>query len=206
MTGHRLRALAVAAGAGYLLGSIPSADIAGRLGTPGPIDLRTAGSHNPGALNAIDVLGKWRGYAVGVADIAKGALAASLGRAIAGDLGAHVGGTAAVVGHCYPVWTGFRGGKGAASACGQLLVTFPAAVPVVGAAGALGAIGPFEHRSRAITALLATAWVGSGLVWWRQGLSTAWGSDPTLALPIAAAASGAVVLRRFADEQRGTTG
>lgn len=204
MSSRRLRALAVAAGAGYLLGSIPSADIAARLAADGRIDLRTAGSHNPGALNAIDVLGKRRGYTVGVADIAKGAVATVVGRAVAGDLGAHVGGTAAVVGHCYPVWSGFRGGKGVASACGQLLVSFPAAVPIEVAAGALGAIGRFEHRSYAITALLATAWVGSGLVWWRQGRSNAWGTDPTPALPVAAAVSSAVVLHRFADERRAT--
>jgi glycerol-3-phosphate acyltransferase PlsY len=203
MSSRRLRALAMAAGAGYLLGSIPSADIATRLGRDGRIDLRTEGSHNPGALNAIEVLGKRRGYAVGVADIAKGAVATVIGRGIAGDLGAHVGGTAAVVGHCYPVWSGFRGGKGVASAVGQLLVTFPAAVPIEVAAGALGAAGRFRQRSYVMTALLAAAWVGSGLVWWRQRRSNAWGTDPTLALPVAAAVSSAVVLHRFADERRG---
>lgn len=197
-----MRALVAAAGAGYLLGSIPSADIAARRGGRTPVDLRTTGSRNPGALNAIGVLGRPRGYAVGVADIAKGAVAAVLGRAVAGDLGAHVGGTAAVVGHCYPVWSRFRGGRGVASACGQLLATFPAGLPVVAAAGAVGAVGRFEHRSRAVTALLAAGWVGSSLVWWRQGRSNAWGPEPTLALPIAAAVSCGIVLHRFADEGR----
>lgn len=197
-----LPALAVAAGAGYLLGSMPSADLAARRAAGGRIDLRAVGSHNPGARNAIDVLGRRWGYAVGVTDIAKGAAACIVGRSVAGDLGAHVGGTAAVAGHCYPVWSGFRGGKGVASACGQLLVTFPAAVPIELVAGAIGAVGPFEHRSSAITALLAAAWVGSGLVWWRQGRANGWGTDPTPALPIAAAVSCAIVLHRFADERR----
>jgi len=83
-----------------------------------------------------------------------------------------------------------------------VLVSFPAAAPIAAVAGALGALGPFEHRSPRITALIMTAWVGSGLVWWRRGGPTAWGTDPTVALPAAAAASGAVVLHRFADERR----
>lgn len=199
---RRVLALAEAAGAGYLLGTIPSADIAARLGRRAPVDLRTLGSHNPGALNAIHVLGRRRGYAVGVADITKGAAGGLVGRALAGDIGAHIGGTAAVVGHCYPVWSGFRGGRGVASACGQLLATFPAAVPVVGAFGAVGAVVAGEHRSHAVTALLAVGWVGSSLVWWRQGRSNAWGPAPTIALPVAAVVSSAIVLRRFADDDR----
>lgn len=204
MSGRRCWRLAAAAGAGYLLGSIPSADIAAHRGAGTPVDLRTMGSHNPGALNAIGVLGRRRGYAVGVADIAKGAAGTILGRAVAGDLGAHVGGTAAVVGHCYPVWSGFHGGRGVASACGQLLATFPAALPVVAAVGAVGSVGRFERRSYAITALLAAGWVGTSLVWWRQGRPNAWGPEPTAALPMAAAVSCGIVLHRFADDGRST--
>ncbi len=199
--GHRLPALTLAAGAGYLLGSIPWADVAARRAAGGRIDLRAVGSRNPGARNAIDVLGKRWGYAVGVADIAKGAVASVVGRAVAGDVGAHVGGTAAVVGHCYPVWSGFRGGKGVACAVGQVLVTFPAAAPVEVAAGVLGAVAPAEDRAAAITVSLAAGWVVGGLVWWRQGRSNGWGPAPTAALPVAAAVSSAVVLGRFAQER-----
>jgi glycerol-3-phosphate acyltransferase PlsY len=200
VSNRRFLALVAAAGSGYLVGTIPSADIAARFGGAPPGALRAVGSHNPGALNAIEVLGRRRGYAVGVADIAKGVAGSVLGRIIAGDLGAHVGGTAAVLGHCYPVWSGFRGGRGVASACGQLLATFPAAVPVLSVVGAVGALGRFERRSHSITALLAAGWVGGGLVWWQQGRSNAWGPEPTVALPLAAAASCGIVLHRFADD------
>ncbi len=204
MNTRRLPALAVVAGAGYLLGSIPWADLAARRAGGARVDLRAVGSHNPGALNAIDVLGRRWGYAVGVADIAKGAAACTVGRAVAGDLGAHVGGTAAVIGHCYPVWSGFRGGKGVACAVGQMLVTFPAAVPVEVVAGGLGALAPGRHRSWSVTAGIAAGWVAAGLVWWRQRRPNAWGVEPTAALPVAAAVSSAVVLRRFA-QGRATT-
>jgi glycerol-3-phosphate acyltransferase PlsY len=201
---RRLPALALAAGAGYLLGSIPWADLAAHQAARGRIDLRAAGSRNPGARNVIDVLGKRWGYAVGVADIAKGAAACVVGRAVAGDLGAHVGGTAAVVGHCYPVWSRFQGGKGVACAVGQVLVTFPAAVPVEVAAGVLGAVAPAEERASAITVSLAAGWVAGALVWWRQGRPNAWGPAPTAALPVAATVSSAVVVGRFAAGRRVT--
>lgn len=203
---HRVVRLVAAAGAGYLLGSVPSADLAARGGAGRAVDLRAVGSHNPGALNAIDVLGKRWGYAVGVADIVKGAAACVVGRAAAGDLGAHVGGTAAVVGHCYPVWSRFQGGKGVACAVGQVLVTFPAVAPVEAVAGALGAVLPGGQRSARITAWLGVGWVAGALVWWRQGRSNAWGPPPTVALPVAAAASSVVVLRRFVTTSRSAKG
>ncbi|MGH9180580.1 MAG: glycerol-3-phosphate acyltransferase, partial [Acidimicrobiales bacterium] len=93
--------LVVAAGCGYVLGTIPSSDVAARL-AGGPSDLRTVGTGNPGGANALVVLGRIWGGAIMAADIAKGAGACVLGRRLAGDTGAHVGGTAAVVGHCFP--------------------------------------------------------------------------------------------------------
>ena len=201
MVPGRLTKVAAAAGVGYLVGSFSWADLAARRATKGRVDLRSAGSGNPGALNAIEVLGKRWGVAVAVADVAKGVTASMLGRAIGGDVGAHVGGTAAVVGHCYPVWNGFRGGKGVATASGQCIATFPAAVPVEIAAGAIGILGPFEQRSYTTTLFLTATWVTTSLLWWRRKWSNRWGTAPTVALPIAAAASSAVVLRRFADQR-----
>jgi glycerol-3-phosphate acyltransferase PlsY len=198
----RLSRLTLAAGAGYLFGSVPWADLAARRASVERVDLRAVGSGNPGALNAIEMLGKRWGVAVGIADVVKGVTASVVGRSLAGDIGAHVGGTAAVVGHCYPIWSGFRGGKGVASACGQCVANFPAAVPLEIAAGAVGMLGPFERRSYVTAVLLTTTWVVAGLVWWRWGGPTAWGTEPTFALPVAAALSSAVVLRRFADDQR----
>src|SRR6266480_170703 len=88
--------LAGAALAGYALGGLPSADVATRLATGGGTDLRSAGSGNPGAVNAMKVLGGGWGAAVLAADIAKGALACAVGRAVAGGAGSHLGGTSAV--------------------------------------------------------------------------------------------------------------
>lgn len=124
-----LRLISSAAG-GYLLGTLPSADVASRLATRGSADLRSSGTRNPGGMNARRVLGHRIGAAVVVADIAKGVAACGWGRRRAEDVGAHVAGAAAVAGHCYPLWSGFRGGKGVATSFGQCLYTFPAYAPV----------------------------------------------------------------------------
>src|SRR5437879_3902663 len=82
--------LTAAAATGYLLGTTPSADIAARLATAGTTDLHASGSGNPGAYNAIKVLGPAWGYGVMAADIGKGMLAGSLGRGLAGATGANL--------------------------------------------------------------------------------------------------------------------
>ena len=188
--------------AGYLLGTLPSADVATRVATRGQGDLRSQGSGNPGALNAIKVLGPGWGYGVMAADIAKGAAACVAGRALAGDLGAHVGGTAAVVGHCFPVWNGFRGGKGVAASVGQCAMTFPAYVPIDLAVAGLTVSARWKSRAMTATAIASTAWVTGGVVWWRRGWPNLWGGRPTAALPLAAATTSAVILSRFAAADR----
>ena len=201
MSTTRLRRIGLAAAVGYGLGSVSWADFAARRATSGQVDLRAAGSGNPGALNAIETLGKRWGVAVAVADVAKGATASVVGRAIGGDIGAHAGGIAAVAGHCYPVWTGFRGGKGVAAASGHCIATFPAAVPIEIVAGAVGILGPFKRRSHTTAALLATTWVATSLLWWQRRWPNPWGPTPTIALPIAATASSALVLHRFSKQK-----
>jgi glycerol-3-phosphate acyltransferase PlsY len=84
----------VAAVVGYLLGTIPSAGVVAWLATRGEINLREAGSGNPGAINAIKMLGTRWGLVVLAADIAKGAAAGLLGLLIAGDPGAYAAATA----------------------------------------------------------------------------------------------------------------
>ncbi|MGH9183032.1 MAG: glycerol-3-phosphate acyltransferase [Acidimicrobiales bacterium] len=184
---------------GYLAGTVPSGSLACRLASGGAVDLRTAGSGNPGAGNAIALLGPRWGYGVLAADMAKGALASAAGAALGGADGAHVGGVAAVVGHCFPVWNGFRGGKGAATSVGQCAVTFPAwSVPDLAVAGAAAVIPGWERRAFAATAVSCTAWVAAATVWWRRRLPNLWGPRPSPALPLAALASSAVILWRFA--------
>lgn len=201
----RLARLAAAAVTGYLAGTLPSADVAARLATGGIADLRTTGSGNPGAANAIKVLGPSWGYGVMAADIFKGAAACGAGRRIAGDDGAHLAGTAAVVGHCFPVWNGFRGGKGVAASVGQCLATFPAYTGIDLGVAALTAGSPrWKQRAFAATALASGCWVAAATLWWRRGWPNAWGPRPTGALPLAAAASSAVILYKFVSAPRVT--
>ena len=196
--------LVCAAVGGYLLGSIPSADIAGRIVSGGAVDIRSAGSGNPGGTNARRVLGHTPGYAVVGADILKGVAACAWGRHCASGSGAHVAGVAAVAGHCYPVWSRFRGGKGVATSFGQCIYTFPAWAPVDLAMGMGIARIPGLRRPALVSVTISSfGWLAASLVWWRRGLPNLWGPRPTVALPLANAATllviasrGAAMLRR----------
>jgi glycerol-3-phosphate acyltransferase PlsY len=191
-----LRLLSAAAG-GYLLGTTPSSDVASRLTTGGAVDLRRSGSGNPGGVNARRLLGRRVGTAVIVADVAKGAAACRWGRRSAGDLGAHVAGVSAVLGHCYPLWTRFRGGKGVATSFGQCIYTFPAYAPVDVALAMSVARAPGLRRPALTSvAVSSTAWLLASVLWWRRGLPNLWGPRPTAALPLANAATVLVIASR----------
>jgi glycerol-3-phosphate acyltransferase PlsY len=199
----RLIRLVLAAGSGYLLGTVPAADIASRVATGGAVDLRRTGSRNPGGLNAIRVLGHTAGRAVIVADVAKGFAGCACGRAAAGDLGAHIGGVAAVIGHCYPVWSGFRGGKGVATSYGQCLYTFPAFAPLdMALAIGVARVRRLRHPALVSTTVSSTAWLVASVVWWRRRLPNSWGPAPTAWLPLANAATVLVIASRFASALR----
>jgi glycerol-3-phosphate acyltransferase PlsY len=106
---------------GYLLGSVPTAVIAGRI-TRGQ-DIRRLGDENSGAANVYRELGARVGIIVGVVDAAKGALAVLIARAF--DLSPAIVmwvGVAAVIGHNFPAYLGFRGGRGVSTTLGVLLV------------------------------------------------------------------------------------
>jgi glycerol-3-phosphate acyltransferase PlsY len=193
----------VAAAVGYALGTIPVADLVARRVSGGKVDLRSAGSGNPGSANAAQVLGTRAGAAVLAGDVGKGALACVAGAAVAGPLGAHIAGTSSVIGHCYPAWNGFRGGKGVAASVGQCLVTFPAYFPIDAAVTVATAANPrWKQRAFAATVVASACWVAGGVVWWRKGWSNLWGPRPTVALPIASALSTAVIVRRFVAARR----
>ncbi|MDN5277616.1 MAG: acyl phosphate:glycerol-3-phosphate acyltransferase [Clostridiales bacterium] len=115
--------LFIAVLAGYLLGSIPPSFLAGKIARN--IDIRQYGSGNAGATNVLRVLGVKAGIVVFLADILKGVLATLIGRWMAGETGAALAGFAAIVGHNWPVFLNFRGGKGIATSFGVLLVLFP---------------------------------------------------------------------------------
>jgi glycerol-3-phosphate acyltransferase PlsY len=190
---------------GYLVGTFPTADLVARRASGGSVDLRTSGTGNPGGANALKVLGNKAGAAVIAGDIVKGAAASALGAAVAGPIGAHVGGTSSVIGHCYPVWNGFRGGKGVAASVGQCLATFPAYFPIDAVVAVVTVAVP-KWKQRAFTATIASSvcWVVGGVVWWRRQLPNAWGPRPTVGLPMAAAVSSAVIMQRFIAASSGS--
>jgi acyl phosphate:glycerol-3-phosphate acyltransferase len=111
----------------YLIGSIPTALIVGKLIFG--VDIRDHGSKNPGATNTLRVLGKGSAIIVVLVDIGKGALAAYLPLYFNLDVEPLYFGLMAVVGHCYPIFAGFRGGKAIATTAGTLAVAnFPLAL------------------------------------------------------------------------------
>lgn len=189
--------LPAAAAAGYIIGTTPSADMATRLATGGTTDLRAAGSNNPGGANAYTVLGpRWGAIVIG-ADIAKGAVASVVGRAVAGASGGCVAGAASVVGHCFPIWNRGRGGKGVGASVGQCLATFPAYFPVDLTVAAITSTPKWRARAQVATILSSVLWVASGVLWWRRRWPNLWGRTPTVALPLANLVSSVVIAYRF---------
>lgn len=118
----------LAVAAAYFIGSVPFALLlARRWGTR---DLRRSGSGNLGAANVWRVSGVTAGLLVALLDIAKGAAGVVVAERLNGGAATPAAaGFAAVLGHIYPVWLGFRGGKGVATSCGVFAVLTPAAVP-----------------------------------------------------------------------------
>lgn len=119
---------------GYIIGSIPVALVLGK--TFRGIDIREYGSHNLGATNAGRVLGRKYFFAVMILDAIKCGLGILIGYLLYlifknydidnyYTAGLALAGTSAMIGHCYPVFAGFRGGKGVSTAAGYLLLTTP---------------------------------------------------------------------------------
>lgn len=116
--------------AAYLIGSIPFGLIVGNL--IWKKDLRKFGSHNIGATNAWRVLGRKAGLLVFILDLIKGQLGVLLGGCIIGTPGAMViGGLFAMLGHIFPIFLGFRGGKGVATGLGVLSMLMPKITAIV---------------------------------------------------------------------------
>jgi acyl phosphate:glycerol-3-phosphate acyltransferase len=112
----------------YLVGSIPWGYLIAR--SKG-VDIRQHGSGNIGTANVLRVMGKKWGYLVFLGDFFKGYLAVKLGSIIAGAflanlvIGNVIAAAACILGHNYPIWLGFKGGKGIATSAGTVLVLFP---------------------------------------------------------------------------------
>ncbi len=117
----------------YLLGSIPFAYIIGKLSG---LDIRKVGDRNVGTFNVFRHAGLVAGIATLVADVGKGALAIVVAKALSGhELVVFVAGVAAVIGHNWPVFLRFRGGRGLAVVIGVLLVLLPREMVIAAALG-----------------------------------------------------------------------
>ena len=111
--------------AGYLLGNFNTGLVVSKL--QAGIDIRRHGSGNAGATNMLRVLGSQSALFTLIGDVVKGLAAIAVGHWLAGFPGGMVGATAAIAGHCWPVFFSFQGGKGVATTAGALLCLFPAA-------------------------------------------------------------------------------
>lgn len=147
-----IRAVVLLAAA-YLLGSVPFGVLVARLS--GGVDPRRVGSGNIGATNVLRAVGKTAAALTLAGDIGKGALAVGMARWAGVDAGLlALTGLAAVLGHLYPAWTGFRGGKGVATTLGVVLGVMPA---VGGLLLAIWLAVAAISRYSSLAALVATA-------------------------------------------------
>lgn len=157
---------------GLLIGALPTADMIGRLRG---IDLRTTGSGNPGASNALRVIGRGAAITILLLDLAKGAAAAAFGLGIEGDATGAAAAVAAIAGQVLNPWFGFRGGKGLGITAGAALVIWPVGLAVVLPTVALGAIA-YRAAVGAIAGVLAL--FGLSMLWASENWTTAWGIAP----------------------------
>lgn len=145
---------------GYLLGSIPTGVILARVMGLG--DLRTIGSGNIGATNVLRTGNKRAAALTLLGDALKGAIAVLLASAFASSYDAvQLAALAALIGHCFPVWLGFRGGKGVATFLGIMLALVPLAGLI--ACAIWGLTAKFGKIS-SLAALLAAGWTPIVLV------------------------------------------
>ena len=167
---------------GYAVGSIPFAFLVGRLAAG--VDLRQTGSGNVGAANTLRTSGAAAAACVLVLDVAKGMTgvlwAARLG---GGETATALAGLGAVVGHIYPVWLRFRGGKGVATAAGVFSVLTPLAIAP---AAAIFVVTVWVTRYVSLGSVLATIALGP----------LAWSTGASPAATAAAAAAGALIVFR----------
>ena len=165
--------------AGYLLGSIPAGYLAGRWLRG--VDIRTLGSGSTGATNVLRQFGKGPALVVFLVDVLKGTAAVLLAKALLEPLGADwvsdswvvAAGLAALAGHIWPVWLGWRGGKAVATALGMLLgLTWPVGLACFGVFLAVLSVSRIVSLSSVVAALslplLMLGWFhdhGMGLRW-----------------------------------------
>lgn len=163
-----MTALAMVLGLG--IGSLPTADLIARLRG---IDLRTEGTGNPGARNALATGGAALGVAVLAAELLKGSGAVVVGRLLGGDPGAALAAVGAVAGNVYNPWYGFDGGKGLGISAGVMAAMWPPGG--VAAALALASTTARTRRSGPAALVGFAVLVVAALVGLWRPLPTWWG-------------------------------
>ena len=173
---------------GYLAGSVPFAFLLARRRG---IDVRIAGSGNVGAANVLRTTGPWRGVIVMSLDVAKGVGAVAIAHLLSGGTALiALTGAAAIVGHVYPVWLRFHGGKGVAVAAGVFTMLSPGATA---AAAALFLLIAWVTRYVSLASIAAT--VALPPVAWILG-------SPVSVVLVAAGASMLILFRHRANWRR----
>jgi glycerol-3-phosphate acyltransferase PlsY len=178
--------IVLAAVVGYLLGSIPTGLIAGRLA--GGVDLRDYGSGKTGFTNSLRVIGLRRSAPVFVGDFAKGLAAALLPLLWTDDPWARAtGALAAVVGHVWPLFAGFRGGRGVLTGAGAvaglnpvpLLIALPLAGLVLYVTRYMSLVSMI---TAAVLALLFIVFAAAGVLDWAFAVTATVGAALVIAL------------------------
>ncbi|MDR0741759.1 MAG: glycerol-3-phosphate 1-O-acyltransferase PlsY [Rickettsiales bacterium] len=159
----------------YLLGSVPFGLLLTKLAGKG--DLRRIGSGNIGATNVMRAGGLKLAGLVWILDMAKAAAAACLGWCLAGEGFAAWCGFAVVIGHCYPVWLRFNGGKGNSSMFGVLLAVSPFSFVIVGIEWLLIALATGFSSAGAIAGFLVLPFLGFAI-----GVQVGWAFAATAIL------------------------
>ena len=172
---------------GYLTGSVPFAFLMARRAG---IDVRFSGSGNVGAANVLRTTGAWRGALVMALDVGKGIAAVAIAYVMSGGAAlAAITGAAAVVGHIYPVWLRFHGGKGVAVAAGVFTMLSPLATAI--------AAGLF------LVTVWITRYISLGSIAATLALPpAAWLTGEPRAVVLAAAGSAALILFRHRSNWR----
>ncbi|EKE43722.1 hypothetical protein OCGS_2056 [Oceaniovalibus guishaninsula JLT2003] len=153
--------LAIVAVLAFLLGSVPFGLLIVRAWGLG--DLRQIGSGNIGATNVLRTGSKTAALLTLILDVGKGAFAVLLARWYLGETAAQLAGVGAFLGHCYPIWLRFKGGKGVATFLGTVLaLSWPVGLAVC----ATWLISAFATRISSLSALIAAALAPLYALWW----------------------------------------
>ncbi len=174
---------------GYLLGAIPTGYLAGRMVKN--VDIRQVGDLNMGAANVYRQLGPKTGIIVGLVDAGKGALAVLIAQAVSLPMPVIlVTGVATVIGHNWPVFIGFRGGRGVSTTIGIFLVVLTKPMLILGGPAILVLL-----LKRNVTLACAVLFIPLSLVCW-------WFGNPALLVSYSIALPGLIGFTHFIRTRR----